>query len=413
MKIAVVNKYLYPRGGADVAALQMARLLNERGHRVILMGMAPPKGAELEFAAYLTPPVDYDAPMGAGKRLALAAGLVYSVEARRRMDELIRRERPDLVHFHNIYHQLSPSVIDAAAAHRLPMVMTLHDYKVTCPVYSHLCHGRVCEACRGGRFYNAVRFRCTKGSLSKSLLNMAEMYLHRTILKTYEKVHVFVSPSLFLKRKVTELGFRGRIVHAPNFVDVRAVRPRYDWDERQIAYFGRLSPEKGLRTLMDAVKGLGLRLRVIGTGPIQDELKRRADAEGMDNVRFDGFLAGEELRRAVAAAMFTVLPSEWYENNPQSVIESFALGKPVIGSDMGGIPELVAEGRGLCFRAGDAGQLRARIEELASDPDAVRAMGRNARQYAETHLSHERFYRRLTEVYGECMNLAAAQERPA
>jgi len=406
MKIAVVNKYLYRKGGADVAALQMARLLGERGHDVVLMGMAPPEGTALEFPAYLTPPVDYDAPMSARRQLAVAGRLLYSLEARDKMQELIRTERPDIVHFHNVYHQLSPSVIDAAAAHQLPMVMTLHDYKVTCPVYSHLRHGQICEACRGGRFYNAARFRCAKGSLSKSLLNMAEMYLHRTILKTYEKVHVFISPSLFLKRKVTELGFRGRIVRVPNFVNVRAFRPRYDWDGGQIAYFGRLSPEKGLGTLLDAVKRLDLRLRIIGTGPMEEELKRKARAEGMDNVRFDGFLAGEELHRAVGAVMFTVLASECYENNPGSVIESFALGKPVIGSDMGGIPELVGDGRGLCFRAGDVAQLRSRIQELAADPEAVRAMGRNARRYAETRLDQREFYRRLMAVYAECRDLA-------
>ncbi len=406
MKIAIVNKYLYPKGGADVAALRMARLLRERGHKVVLMGMAPPDGTEPEFPAYLVSPVDYDAPMGLCRQLALAGRLVYSLEARRRMHELIRRERPDIVHFHNVYHQLSPSVIDAAAAHHIPMVLTLHDYKVTCPVYSHLRHGQVCEACRQGRFYSAARFRCAKGSLSKSLLNMAEMYLHRTILRTYEKVHVFISPSLFLKRKVAELGFRGRIVHVPNFVDARAFRPRYDWDGRQIAYFGRLSPEKGLGTLLDAVKGLDVRLRIIGTGPMEEELKQKADAEGIDNVRFDGFLAGEELHRAVGAVMFTVLASECYENNPGSVIESFALGKPAIGSDMGGIPELVAEGRGLCFRAGDIAQLRSRIQELAADPEAVRAMGRNARRYAETRLDQQEFYERLMAVYAECNDLA-------
>ncbi len=402
MKIALVNKYLYPKGGADISNLHTALLLKRRGHEVVLMGMAPAQGAAREFPAYLVSEVDYNARLSLPQQLALAARLLYSLEARNKMLELIRKERPDIVHFNNIYHQLSPSVIDPPTAQGIPTVMTLRDYKVTCSIYSHFREGRICEECRGGRFYNTVRFRCTKGSLPKSLLSAVEMYFHRRILRTYEKVGVFISPSRFLKRKVTEMGFRGRIVHVPNFVDVDAFQPRYDWDARQIAYFGRLSPEKGLNTLLEAIKGLDLRLRVIGTGPMKEELERRAGAEGIDNVRFDGFLAGDELRRAVGACMFTVLASECYENNPRSVIESFALGKPVIGSRIGGIPELVAEGRGFCFRAGDARQLRERIQELAGDPDAMRAMGRNARQYVETHLDQDTFYGKLMDVYRAC-----------
>lgn len=399
MKIALVNKYLYPKGGADISNLEMARLLKQRGHEVVLMGMEPSEGAAGDFPAYLVSQVDYDARLNLRQKLRLAARLLYSLEARSKMRELIRNEQPDLIHFNNIYHQLSPSVIDAAAARNVPTVMTLRDYKVTCSIYSHFRDGNVCEACRGGRFCNTVRFRCTDGSLARSLLNAVEMHLHRGLLNTYGKVRVFVAPSQFLKRKVTELGFRGRIVHLPNFVQVQDFQPEYDWDAREIVYFGRLSPEKGLATLLEAVKGLDMRLRIIGAGPIEGELKHQASASAIENVQFAGFLTGEELRRSVAGSMFTVLPSECYENNPRSVIESFALGKPVIGSDMGGIPELVAEGRGVRFRAGDALDLRERIGALANDPDAIRTMGRNARRYAESHLNPDVFYDRLMDIY--------------
>ncbi len=399
MKIALVNKYLYPKGGGAISTLQMAQLLRHRGHGVALMGMEPAEGVALEFPRYLVSHVDYFGPLTLREKVKAAARLLYSFEAKGKMLELIEKERPHLIHFNSIYHQLSPSIIDAAAARGIPTVMTLRAYKVTCAIYCHLRDAKICEECRGGRFLNAARYRCTRGSLAMSLLNTVEMYLHHQVLNVHGKVGLFISPSRFLKHKVEELGFKGDIVHLSNSVDVDQFQPRYDWDARQIAYFGRLSPEKGLLTLLNAVKGLDVELRIVGAGPMKEELERKASAEGIDNVRFDGFLAGDELRRAIGACMFTVLASECYENNPRSVIESFALGKPVIGSRMGGIPELIAEGRGFCFKAGDALELRERIVTLANDADAIKAIGHNARRYAETHLNEQIFYQKLMQIY--------------
>jgi len=399
MKIALVNKFLHPKGGADVVALQMARLLREQGHQVVLMGMTPPGGAVPDVPAYTVSAVDYDVPLTPGRRLKAAARLLYSLEAKRKMTELIRKERPDIVHFHNIYHQLSPSVIDAAAAFGIPTVMTLHDFKLTCAIYSHYRDGAICEECRGGRYCNNFRFRCTSGSAALSLLNTAEMYLHRKILNTYGKIHLFICPSRFMVRKLKELGFRGRTAHLPNFVRVQEFQPHYEWAGRDIAYVGRLSYEKGLTTLLDAVRGLDVRLHLIGTGPMEAALKEKAHRGPMSNVQFAGYQSGEALRRLVARCMFTVLPSTCYENNPLAVMESFAMGKPVIGSDIGGIPELIGKERGLCFKPGDATDLRQKIQTLANDHYAIRTMGRSGRHYATAHLHPHTFYERLMAIY--------------
>ncbi len=399
MRIALVNKYLRPKGGADIVVLKTAALLRDHGHQVVLLGMAPAEGIARELPAYLVSPVDYDAPLTFRQRAGAALRLLYSLEAKRKMRELIGAERPDVVHFNNIYHQLSPSVIAAAAAAGLPTAMTLHDYKLSCPVYSHRRAGAPCEQCAGRRFLNAFRFRCTDGSAAKSLLNTVEMYLHHQVMGVYRKVDVFLSPSRFLRRKVLDMGFRGRILHLPNFVQADRFRPRYDWDGRRIAYLGRLSPEKGLTTLLAAVKGLDVELLIIGTGPQADELKAKAAAENIGNVSFVGYRAGAELHRLLAGCMFTLMPSECYENNPLSVLESFALGKPVVGADVGGIPELVTEDRGALFPPGDREALRERITRLLGDPGAVRAMGRAARLHVERHLNADVFYERLMTVY--------------
>lgn len=395
MRIAQVNKFLTLRGGADAVMLRTARLLRERGHAVSLMGMAPVGPEARDFPAYTVPPVDYGADLCAGERVTAAGRLLYSVRSRGELSRMIRRERPDVIHFHNVYHQLSPSVIDAARAAGVPTVMTLHDYKVTCPIYTHYRDGGVCEMCRGGRFYNVVRYRCTDGSLSRSALNAVEMYLHRRLLRIYRKVDLFAAPSRFLIGKVRELGFKAPMAHLPNCVAVDRFRPAFEGQEGRVGYFGRLSDEKGLLTLLQAIRGTELDLLVVGSGPQEAELRRRAP----ENVRFTGRLNGRALRDAVRGCMFTVLPSEWYENHPLSVVESFALGKPVVGADIGGIPELVGERRGTLFRPGDAQDLRRAMGELAADPDAVRRMGRRARRYVERELSPGDYYTKLMAIY--------------
>ncbi len=403
MRIAHVHKYLSRSGGAAVACLETARIQAQRGHRVCLLGMGPPDQAVRHLPCYTVSMLDLRAETGALGAARAAGRLLYSAEAKAQMRRLIREQRPDIVHFHSVYHHLSPSVIDAAAEAGLPMVKHMHSYKATCPVYSHRRDGRTCEACRGRRFSNCFRYRCTDGSALRSLLNTVEMYLHHQVLGVYGQVDTFIAPSRFVRDKVRELGFCGHIVHLPNFVDAGRFTPRYDWDARRIVYFGRLSPEKGLVTLLKAMRGLELELLVLGTGPQEDELKAMASRGGLDNVRFGGFRTGEALARAVGGAMFAVLPSEWHEPFGLSVLESFAMGKPAVGADIGGIPELIAPERGLLFRPGDAEDLRRRITELAADPAAIRQMGRAARRHVERNLSADVYYDGLMEVYARCL----------
>lgn len=404
MKFALVNKYLYPKGGADIYCLRLAELLRRRGHQVVLMGMEPPAGEDLPRGrTYTVSRVDYQEDHRLAEQVGIAGRMLYSRECARTMGRLIRRERPDIVHFHNIYHQLSPSIIHAAAAMGVPTLMTLHDYKITCAVYSHYRAGQVCEACRGGRFYNATRYRCVKGSLARSLLGSLEMYLHRGFLRSYEKLDARISPSRFLRGKLRELGFRAPIQWQPYFVDVEDFTPRYDWDGRQIVYFGRLSHEKGLPTLLNAVKGLDVHLRIVGRGPREEALREKVDEEGIGNVSFEGFMYGSDLREMVRSCMFPVVPSEWYDNNPLVIYESFAMGKPVVGADLGGIPELIGQDRGRCFRAGDADGLRAVIRDFVDDPEAIRTMGWNARGYAERNFAPDVHYERLMGVYERIM----------
>jgi glycosyltransferase involved in cell wall biosynthesis len=377
-----------------------AELLQQRGHRISFFSMQHPMNLPSPFSGDFVSSIDLDNPVSLRDASAAAGRVLYSREANRKFGALLKKEKPEIIHHHNIYHQISPSILRCGKQAGIPSVMTLHDYKLVCPVYTLFRKGKTCELCLYGRYYHCLLRRCNRGSRRHSLLNVAEMYLHHSILHVYRNVDVFIAPSRFLQRKVEKAGLARSIVYLPNFVRLDSFSPCYDWEDDSIVYFGRISPEKGLYTLLEAVKGLSLRLRIIGDGPLREELENHTRAGKMSNVEFTGHLEMEQLRGMIRRARFVVLPSEWYENCPRTIAEAYASGKPVIGARIGGIPELIVErGTGLTHRPGDAQDLREKIQHLWYNPALISSMGRNAREFAEEFFSPEVHYRRLMEVY--------------
>ncbi|MFN3739291.1 MAG: glycosyltransferase family 4 protein [Thermodesulfovibrionales bacterium] len=400
MKIILINKFLYPKGGDAISTLETGRLLSDKGHEVYYWGMEHPENPDYPYKAYFVSYVDYNKPSGVFKELKSALNILYSFEAKRKIDTFIKMIKPDIVHLNNFAHQISPSILYVFTKYKIPTVMTMRDYKLVCPSYSMLLKGRPCERCKNGRYYFCFLKRCTKGSFVKSLLNTIEMYLHHDILHIYNKIDIFISPSRFLMEKVKEMGFKGKIIYLPNFVDVKNLQPSYNYEEESIVYFGRLSYEKGLETLIEAVKGLPIRLKIIGEGPLKGYLISKVKNERINNIDFLGYKKGNELEKEIKKSMFVVLPSEWYENNPRTVIESFALGKPVIGARIGGIPELVIDNEtGLTFRPQSIEDLREKLLRLVNDKSGIVEMGRKARKYIEERFNPERHYEELMTIY--------------
>ncbi len=404
MQVLLANKFLFEKGGAEKAMFQTAALLRRHGHGTRFFGMAHPRNLPDPDARHRVSPVDYE-DRRTWMRLKSAARMLYSWQAARRLDALLAGAAIDLAHLHNIYHQLSPSILRTLRRRGIPTVMTLHDYKVVCGSYQMLAQGRPCEACAGGRHVQATLRRCVKDSLAASLLTTLEMTLHHQVLDLYGLVDVFIAPSAFLRDKVRQMGFDRPVVHLPNFVGVLPDPERLSATAAapsRLVYVGRLGREKGLATLLDAVRGLPVKLRIVGEGPMREPLQALARSRAIANVDFTGHLSGQALQREVAQAMAVVVPSEWYENNPLAVIEAFALGKPVIGARIGGIPELVRhQDTGLLFTSGDAQDLAAQIEALLSRPADAQAMGRRARRLVETELSPERHHAGLMAIYAQ------------
>jgi len=400
MKILLANKYFYLKGGSERYFFNLARLLEERGHRVIYFSMMDRRNRACPQEKYFIDPVDYEKPSGCRDHWRRARDLLYSREAKRKLAALVEAEKPDLAHLHNIHHQLSPSIIDALKRRGIPVVMTLHDYKMVCPVYTLFRGGRACEECRRGRYYRCFIHRCTKGSAARSLVNTLEMYLHHRFLKIYRKVDVFVTASAFAAGKMKEMGFPAEIVRLPYFLDPEEYRPRYGAAETSFCYFGRLSGEKGLSALLEAAKGIPATFKIIGAGPLEESLRTRIRRDRIDNVRFLGYRRGEELAGEIRDSLAVIVPSEWYELFGQSVTEAFALGKPVIGSGTGGISELIEDGKtGYLFSPGDVEGLRSKIRLLLENPGRTEKMGRRARKFVEDNFSPREHYRELMDIY--------------
>src|SRR5688572_243240 len=394
-----INNYYYPRGGAEVVFFRHNGMLNDAGFRVVPFAMNHRMnvgGAERsEFASELEYGRESD---GLATRLRKGLKAVYSFEARSKLARLIDRSGPDVCHAHNVYHHLSPSILGLVRARGIPLVMTLHDLKIACPAYSMLTHDGICERCKDGRLYQVVTNRCMKGSLALSALVMLESYLHLALGSYMRNVDRFLVPSRFYLHKLVEWGFPAeRFEYVPNFVAAESFEACYSPGDRFV-YFGRLSPEKGVATLIRAAAEAGVGVDVIGTGPAESEL--RALAVNRD-VRFLGYLTGTKLNEAVAAARAVVVPSEWYENAPLAVLEGAALGKPLIVSRIGGLPELVVdEESGWSFEPRSVVDLARTLRRVADLPDAdVEAAGRAARRRIEEEFSPKRYLERIRDVY--------------
>ncbi len=401
MKILLVNKFYYRRAGAETAFFNLAELLESHGHTVIPFAARHPENLpsprEDDFVSYF----ELDGPSPAGRSLRAARNFLYSNEARRKIERIIERERPDVAHLHNIYHHLSPSILGVLRKRSIPAVMTLHDYKVVCPAYTMFSAGRPCERCRGGRYSHALFRRCAKGSLTKSALLAAEAYLHGPVLRSYGKVDLFLSPSRFLAEEVRSMGFDMPVEVVPNVFFADRIPPASSSAGRRIVYAGRLTREKGAALFLRGVRDVPAEVRIIGTGPAEAELREIAAGARAASIRFLGRLSFPALLEEIRGSLFVVCPSEWYENQPYAVLEAFASGKPVIAARIGGLPELVREGEtGLLFEPGDEAGLRSAVRKLLDDPAGAARMGEAARRLVEREFDPEEAYNRLMRAYG-------------
>lgn len=405
MKILMVNKFFYIKGGSETYYFALKRLLETQGHTVIDFSMKDEKNFDSPYSDYFVEAVDYNGKMGIGQQLKAAAHIIYSLEARKKIEKLIRDTQPDICHLHIFQHQLSPSILMVLKKYKIPVVYTAHDLKMLCLNYVMMTQGVLCEQCKGGHYFNCLKNKCVKDSTLKSSINVVEGYLHKC-LKSYDVIDKIITPSEFYRNKFIDFDVQEhRVVHIPNFLEREEPIVNHLEDrEKYFLYFGRLSREKGIMTLIKAVEGTSLLLFIVGNGPCKGEIEQYLQAKNMDNVKLLGFRSGQELIDTVGNAKAVVLPSEWYENGPYSAIESLQLGRPIVGSELGGIPELV-DGNGFIFHHGNVEELR---NILLSFPERETAeylyMCERSKKIYESHYTAKCHSEKLLPLYEELLH---------
>lgn len=409
MRILQVNKFLYRRGGAEGYLLDLAEQQQAAGHDVEYFGMAHPDNLPMRYAEHFPSHVEFEpAPSDPRGRLELVGRMLWSKQAYQGISAVIKDFRPDVVHMHNIYHQLSPSMVRACAKAGVPVVMTLHDYKLACPTYQFLDQGEVCTACVGGSLTNAVRRRCKDGSLAASAIAMVEVGAHRA-LKAYDPVARFLCPSAFLRDQMVAAGLHtGKMLHLDNFTDTDV--PVRSHPGEGVLFAGRLSHEKGVDTLVDAAGILarevdGPVLEIVGDGPDRAALEAQAQRVAPDAIRFHGRVTADQVRGFLRGARVSAVPSRWYENQPLSVLEAYASGVPVVASAMGGLNDLVTPGvDGALVPAADPQVLADALRPYLQDPDLSMRHGAAARQRAEERHNPAGHAARIEQIYAEAIS---------
>ena len=284
MKILLVNKFHYLRGGAERVYFNTKRLLESAGHQVICFSMKDPRNLPSEQEHYFVDNIDFE---NNGDKFKKAAHYFYSAQAREKMEMLLDDEKPDIVHLHNFAHHLTNSILTPIKKRHIPVVQTLHDYQWICPNYQLFVAGSVCERCKKHKYFKAVFHKCLKNSFGKSLLGAMDSYW-QWLTQDYKKIDLFLSPSFFLKEKFEQFGFQAKVDVLPNFIELENYAPSYE-SQPYIVFAGRLSPEKGLLQLLSVIKDLAhIKLKVLGAGPQQGEVSRFLSQNNLENVEILG-----------------------------------------------------------------------------------------------------------------------------
>ena len=370
MKILMVNKFLYPNGGSETYIFKLGEELARKGHEVQYFGMEHERRIVGNRAESYTSNMDFHT--GKLSKLLYPFKIIYSVEARRKIRQVLEDFKPDAVHLNNFNFQLTPSIIYEIRAYekkvgkKIRILYTAHDYQWVCPNHMMLIpsSGERCYACAGGKFFACSKNKCIHNSGIKSLLGSVEGYVYK-LFKTYGKVDVIICPSEFLRKQLAVNPLLAdKCITMHNFIEKQGEMPK---ERDYVLYFGRYTKEKGVATLLEACRRLPeIPFVFAGGGDLEKEVR------AVDNVENRGFLTGDKLKETIRGARLCIFPSEWYENCPFSVMEAQTYGVPVLAAEIGGAPELIRVGEtGELFTAGNVEELTGKIQELFHDTEKL------------------------------------------
>ena len=410
MRILPINKFFYLKGGSEKYFFDLSELLERKGHHVYVFSTQHPKNYRWPDSDGFVKYFDYSKREGFFKDFRKVARIFWNFEAKSKLNQLLAEKKPDIAHLHNIFHHFSPSIIAALKKANIPIVMTLHDYKLFCPNYKFYSQGRVCYDCLKKKNYRScISKKCVKDSKIKSAICALEGYWQRH-LEVAGQIDAFICPSQFMKSKAIAAGLpKEKVFHLPNFLSNSQNLAETDNHQKgkYILYFGRLSEEKGVDVLVQAFQRIAKRhrswkLKIAGAGPAEKSLKKLAgkDLKTARQIEFTGLQKQDKLQGLISKAYLTVVPSLWPEDYPYSVLESYLSQKPVIGSCVGGLTEMIEhELTGLLFRTGNMNELARKIEQAIASPRKIGKMGKAGQLKAVVTNNHEKHYRQLIDIY--------------
>ena len=407
MKILEINVFNYRKGGSEAVYFSTMELMKE--HTIEVVNFA------LKWTANEYSPQEHFFPesketrKGILKPIKNIVGYFYHIEAARKLEALIKAEKPDIAQVHLIWGQLTGSILPILRRYNIPVIFTIHEYRIVCPAYTFRNgKGEVCEQCQGKYFYKCFTNKCCKGSYGLSIMMAAEQYFRNAFLNPAIYVDGFVYVSQFAKNKLEQ--YMPVLKDKPNIVLYNLadnIKQSVCCEERKDKYylfFGRLSYEKGIKTLISAFEEVPqCKLKIAGTGPLESEMKSYVCQKNLNNVEFLGYLSGKSLRDLVEDAYFIIIPSEWYENNPMTIIEGYAVGVPVIGARIGGIIEIVDEGKtGYLFESGNKDELVELIKQSYQlGQECYINMCNQALHFAKEHFDRNGYYLKLMKFFEE------------
>jgi glycosyltransferase involved in cell wall biosynthesis len=405
MRILQINNFHYSRGGSETVYLSTSSLLESHGHEVINFSQMHPQNYPSDEEAYFVEYQDF-LEQGLIQKIKNFTKYIYSSEAKMNLERLLTEKKPDVAHLHNIFGGLSLSILPTLRKHKIPVVITLHDYKLLCPVYTFLDgQNKICEKCVNGNYLNCISKKCNKGSFIYSTVMALESYIREVLFEPEKYFDKIICVSKFSYNKHFNKPLHHKLTHLYNFSAAMEKEPFEIHNERYFLYFGRLSREKGVLTLIDSFKNRpAQKLIIAGTGPLEKQITE--SIAHLPQVEYVGFKSGDELKSLIKHAAFVVVPSEWYENNPMTIIESYFLGTPVIGADIGGIPEiLLSQQTGFLFPPGDAKTLSNLVLQCSQIVGSrYYEMANSCRDFALENFSSQVHYQKLMTVYGELVS---------
>ncbi len=365
MKILQINKFYYLKGGSERYVFDLSEILREKKYKIIPFSMQDDNNFPGKYNKYFIKKVALNK-----FNLINIFKFFYNYDAVKRLKKLIKDERPDIAHLHNIAHQLSPAIILVLKRNNIPIVQTLHDYKLICPNAKLFANNQNCEKCQGGKYYNCMKCKCVKDSYLKSFMAMIEAYLWNRLIKIYACVNVFIAPSKFMRDKCVDFGIsKEKIKVVYNFYDA-PVNSKMEINniEKYVLYYGRLSKEKGVDILLEAMRSIKheIKLKIVGSGPEYKHLEEQINKFNLqDRVLLLGPKYGKDLQTIINGAMAVILPSLWPENMPYCLLEPMAIGKTMIVSRVGGMTEIIKDKEnGFSFESGDFRYLAKVINNL-------------------------------------------------